>query len=199
LSNTETQNIVKDLLLSLPSYKVLSPQGQKLLHVLLDKAKGCLREDTRSGVPSLKTTRFFLDLASFLTVEKRVASPAELLRFNCQCLGKMTLSGLPQDDYIYFIQSTAQALSASEEVHWEYPESNTDAQLASLREQVTTTSPTLINVSVIDFILPGCYEFIRSQLLAQSKLPSLQSWRACETILQACLHVSRVIGSSPNN
>jgi hypothetical protein len=164
LSNAETQNIVKDLLLSLPSYKVLSPRGQKLLQVLLDKAKGCLRDDTRSGAPSLKTTRFFLDLASFLTVEKRVASPAELLRFNCQCLGKMTLSGLPQDDYIYFIQSTAQALSASEEVHREHPDSNTDVQLASLREQVATTSPTLVNVSGMDFILRCSYvhKFIRS-------------------------------------
>ena len=147
LSNAETQNIVKDLLLSLPSYKVLSFQGNKLLQVLLDKAKISLRDDTRSGAPSLKTTRFFLDLTSFVAVEKRVASPADLLRFNCQCLGKMTLSGLPQDDYVYFIQSTAEALSASEDVHRHHPDLINSAQITSLREQVATASASMIQVS----------------------------------------------------
>ena len=151
MSNAETQNLVKDLFLSLPSFKVLSLRGQKLLQVLLDKAKGSLRDDTRSGAPSLKTTRFFLDLASFLAVEKRVASPADLLRFNCQCLGKMTLSGLPQDDYVYFILSTAEALAASEDVHRKHPDSINNVQLGSLREQVATTSPILLNVSEINF------------------------------------------------
>jgi hypothetical protein len=131
----------------------MSPQGNRLLQVLLDKAKGSLRDDTRSGPPSLKTTRFFLDLASFLTVEKQVASPAELLRFNCQCLGKMALSGFPQGDYLYFIQSTAEALAASEDVHRKHPDSINAVQLTSLREQVATSSPNLINVSEMNFFL----------------------------------------------
>lgn len=190
LSNAETQNIVKDLLLSLPSYKVLSFQGNKLLQVLLDKAKISLRDDTRSGAPSLKTTRFFLDLTSFVAVEKRVASPADLLRFNCQCLGKMTLSGLPQDDYVYFIQSTAEALSASEDVHRHHPDLINSAQITSLREQVATASASMIQVSKKNFLLLIYSITIHLQLLAQSTMDSARSWRACKTILQACLHVS---------
>jgi hypothetical protein len=150
LSNVETQNIVKDLLMSLPSFKVPSSQGHRLLQVLLDRAKVSLRDDTRSGAPSLKTTRCFLDLASFVAVEKRVTSPADLLRFNCQCLGKMTLSALPQDDYVYFVQSTAEALAATEDVHRQYPDLINSALLASLREQVVTASSTIINVGEVN-------------------------------------------------
>jgi len=138
---------VKDLLLSLPSYTALSQRGRDLLRILLDKAKNCLRDDTRSGTPSLKTTRFFLDLASFLAVVKRVALPADLLRFYCQCLGKMNLSSLPRDDHLYFIQQTTEALAASEEEQRKHSDRTDSTQLSTFQEQVVTASPTIIHAS----------------------------------------------------
>jgi hypothetical protein len=67
----------------------------------------------------------------------------------------MTLSGFPQDDYVYFIQSTAEALAASEDVHRKHPDSINHAQLVSLRGQVMTASPDLINVSGVSSTQQG--------------------------------------------
>lgn len=140
---------MKDLLLSLPSYTAVSRRGHDLLQVLLDKAKICFPDDTRSGTPSLKTTRFFLDLASFLAVRKQVAPPADLLRFYCQYLGKMNLSSLPRDDHLYFIQHTAETLAASEAEYLKHSDKLSATQLSTFREQIVTASPTIIQASII--------------------------------------------------
>lgn len=137
---------MKDLLLGLPSFSSIPSRGNDLLRVILDKAKSTLHNDTRSGTASLKTTRFFFDLASSLAVEKAIASPVDLLRFYCRSLSKISLSGLPKDDYVYFIARVAETLGATED-ELKHPDVITKSQWDILREQVVTLTPTMVNVT----------------------------------------------------
>ena len=73
----------------------------------------------------------------------RVASPTELLQFFTQFSEKMDLAILSQDEYLYFVEQTAQALAAAEEENRTMP----DAHLSGLRNQVINFVPTALNVS----------------------------------------------------
>lgn len=143
LSDTDTQNIVNNLLVPLPSYTHTSQRGNELLRVLLEKVEISLQNDTLADPPSLKRVRPTLELASSLSTTKRVASPAELLQFYTQLSEKMDLAKLSQDDYLYFLEQTAQALAAAEEENRAKP----DAHLPGLRNQVINFVPTALSVS----------------------------------------------------
>lgn len=134
---------MNNLLIPLPSYTHTSQRGNELLKVLLEKAEVSLRDDTLADRPSLKRTRPTLELASSLSTTKRLASPTELLHFYTQSSGTLDLAKLSEDDYIYFVEQTAQALAAAEEENRTKP----DAQLAGLRDRVITFVPTALNVS----------------------------------------------------
>lgn len=157
LTDAEIVNIVNDLLLPLPSYTQLSERGSGLLQAVLDRARVSLHEGSRTPLPSVKQARRFLDLAAIIAVEKRVASPADLLHFYCQFIEKTSLAKLSQEDCIYLIQHIAHALAASEQVHQKLPNKITNAQIATLRDQAVNILPTLTNVRENKLII--CLQF----------------------------------------
>lgn len=72
---------MKEILLSLSSYRPGLPRQLDLFQTLIEKTHHCLRNDIRmpKGM-TLDTTLPYLSLLSFL-VDKQVCSPADLLRF----------------------------------------------------------------------------------------------------------------------
>jgi len=144
LEYKDTELAVKDLLLSLPSYKPHSPRGNALLVVLLEQASVSLRKDIQPGKPaSLETTRHYLDLAAFVVIEKRIAPPIDLLRFYYTSLaGKMTLQRLSIDDQTWVICSMAETLAACDQD----PKNHDGPQLSALRRQVIDACPILFEV-----------------------------------------------------
>lgn len=86
LRNEDIDVLVKGILLSLPSYGRYSQSGDSLLDVILAEAKHSFKAETSvddSSTLVLTKTRYYLNLAAHLSIEKRVARPTNLLRFYC--------------------------------------------------------------------------------------------------------------------
>ncbi|CAL1706135.1 unnamed protein product [Somion occarium] len=79
LSSTDIDIIVRDILLSLPTFSRHSSRGQELLDIIVRRAQVMLKDDFVAG--SLAHTWYYLELATFLSLEKQVAHPAYFLRF----------------------------------------------------------------------------------------------------------------------
>ncbi|KAI0047912.1 hypothetical protein FA95DRAFT_1491717 [Auriscalpium vulgare] len=162
---TDGEKIVKDILIYLPSFKgEATARGNELLQIILDQARSCLKEDlSAGGVVPLERTRHFLDLAIYLSLERRTSDSLSLLRFFCTSglLGKFTLHRLSPDAQIFVIVGTAECLAACVKA----PERGDSAPL---RKQV-------IDASAI--LLP---------LFVTAKPSDARSWNACEVLLAAC-------------
>lgn len=141
--------IVKDILLSMQSFKQSSPRSKQLLDVVLDRAKASLKLDPQSGADkaSLEHTRPYLDLASYITVERRVAHPSHLLRFYLvNLMPKTTMWKLSSDAQGFVISGFAASLAACEEKD---PGSDgaVTAENAQLRKLAIDSSAVLFEVS----------------------------------------------------
>ena len=146
-STADIDIIVRDILLSLPSFSKSSSRGEELLETLLEEAKTLLRidlphDDSRS---SLRRTRGYLDLAYLVAVDKQVAHPSQLLRFYCANLvSKITLARLNEDLQVYVLTSITEILSACED---RGPAPGfLPGPASSLRNQVVAACPSLLSV-----------------------------------------------------
>jgi hypothetical protein len=149
-TNEETKLIVKDLLLCLPSYRLVGSQKDNLLQTLLRKAKVCLGTELRSGEPvTINDTRFYLDLISFVITCGNTASATNLLRFYCDnLLGKIILQKLQETDQIFVVCGIAETLATCDANQ----ESNsTPSVLASLQMQIMNALPVLLEASLPRF------------------------------------------------
>ncbi len=118
LPPSELDVIVKDILASLPSFKPPSSRGKELLDLLLGQARAMLKSDLPSSGESgsLYNVRYYLDLASFITVENRLSAPSHLLRFYYSNLTpKLVLGRLAEDDQAYVIRRVAETFAAYDE------------------------------------------------------------------------------------
>lgn len=109
---------MKDILASLPSFKPPSSRGKELLDLLLGQARAMLKSDLPSGGESgsLYNVRYYLDLASFITIENRLSAPSHLLRFYYSNLTpKLVLGRLAEDDQAYVIRRVAEIFAAFDE------------------------------------------------------------------------------------
>jgi hypothetical protein len=145
----------------------------------------------------LKDTRFYLDLASFLVTEKKVAPAADLLRFylhESNLTRKMTLERLNIDDQTFVVVNIAEALASLDNSRGQT--GSAPEQLETLRNQVVDASPVLLDVRFIKFLLSFALTiFLPVQALVKSKPLRSRSWAACEVLLRACIWVSAVPGS----
>ena len=75
--------IVKDVISALPSFRSYSARGKELLDLLLGQIRATFKTDLPSGddIGTLSRARYHLDLASFVSIDKRLAHPSHLLRF----------------------------------------------------------------------------------------------------------------------
>ncbi|KAJ7354533.1 hypothetical protein DFH08DRAFT_855179 [Mycena albidolilacea] len=168
LAPTDTDIVVKQLLLQLQSFRPGSSRGTSLLLALITKAQLCLKADfaAKQSQSSLTTTRFYMDLMSYVAIEKSLGSPTDLLKFYVPGpVSKVTLTRLSADDQIFVICNMAEALAACEKA--------VDAsQLSVLRNQSVEASPILF------------------ECLAKAGVAHERSRRACTLILECCLRVS---------
>ncbi|KAJ7782509.1 hypothetical protein DFH07DRAFT_790899 [Mycena maculata] len=159
LTPTDTDTIVKQLLLSLPSFRPGSARGKALLLTLLEKAQTCLKADGST----LATTRFYMDLMAYVAIEKSLGSPIDLLRFYLPTLvSKVTIQKYSEDDRNFIICSMAETLAACEE-----GEKGPDS---------TQLSVLSVEASPIVF-----------ECLSTSGIAHERSRNACKVLLQACL------------
>ncbi|KAH7925612.1 hypothetical protein BV22DRAFT_1104816 [Leucogyrophana mollusca] len=168
LGTSDVEVIVKDILLSLPCYRLNSPRGSELLDALLQKIKGPLRERA-TDTKILQAIEFYLTLADFVAVERRVASPAELLRFYCTSLtGKLVLQRFPREGQVALVSHIADALSACGDESRVRPQVCSPDQFSLLQRQVVDACPILFEV------------------LFDSKMYSSRMWRTVKLLLSAC-------------
>lgn len=117
-TTTDIEVIVKDILLSMQSFRKLSPRGKQLFDIVLDRVTTSLKFDLQPGAEqaSLDHTRPYLDLASYISVERRVAHPLHLLRFYLtKLMPKTTMWKLSSDAQVFVISGVATSLAACEE------------------------------------------------------------------------------------
>jgi hypothetical protein len=109
-----------DILLHIPSYKPLTPRGNELLQVIIDRLRSVLHADldNRPGEPLSSDALYFLKLSTELAATKRVGHPYYLLSLlrdegltDCQRVAK-----LAQEDQPLIIWSVLEALTSSKEV-----------------------------------------------------------------------------------
>ncbi|KAH7912430.1 apoptosis inhibitory protein 5-domain-containing protein [Hygrophoropsis aurantiaca] len=171
ISRLDTSNvevIVKDILLSLPCYHPGSSRGTELLDSILQKVRGPLRERA-TDAKTLQTVEFYLSLADFVSVERRVASPAELLRFYCTSLtGKLVLQRFPQQAQIALVSHIADALPACLDESRIRPHVCSPEQFYVLQKQVVDACPILFEV------------------LWEPKSFTSKQWRIVQILLSAC-------------
>lgn len=114
----DIETIVKEILLALPSYGEHSERGEQLLELILKEERASYKveapqasqEKQRSSLPR---TRFYLQLAYHIAVEKQAAYPARLLRHYCTNLvSKVVLAMFNEDFQAFVITNFAGALAA---------------------------------------------------------------------------------------
>lgn len=126
---------MKDILAALPSFKSSSARGKELLDIILAQIRAALKADLSAGMDSvsLSSSRDYLDLASYIVVDKRLAPPADLLRFYYVSLApKSVLGRLSEEDQAYVLVAVAQVFSAAEEMGPKQPPTAPAADLGKI-------------------------------------------------------------------
>lgn len=109
---------MKDILLSLPSFGRYSKPGDELLDSILAEAKATFKTESPSEgeVSPLTRTRYYLDLAAYIAIEKHAATPTNLLRFYCSTFAsRITLMRVAEEMRVFVIDNFANSLSALQE------------------------------------------------------------------------------------
>ncbi|KAG1751281.1 uncharacterized protein EDB91DRAFT_1104437 [Suillus paluster] len=170
LETREVEVIIKDLLLMMPCYGPGSARGMDLLHVLLDKARSSLNVKS-NDLGSIKTIDFYISLAHFVAIEKRVASPVILLRFYCTSLmRKPLLQRFSPEEQLVLAGRVVEALQACEEESRVRPQICNNEQFSFLRRQVIDGAPNLL------------------EALYDTKIESSTMWDTLRSLLLACKH-----------
>ncbi|KAG0707033.1 hypothetical protein DFH29DRAFT_898065 [Suillus ampliporus] len=170
LETRDVEVIIKDLLLTMPCYTPGSARGMDLLHVLLDKARSSLNVKS-NDLGSIKTIDFYISLAHFVAIEKRVASPVLLLRFYSTALmRKPVLQRFSPEEQLVLAGRVVEALQACEEESRVRPQICTHEQFSLLRRQVVDGAPNLL------------------EALYDTKIESSTMWDTLGSLLLACKH-----------
>ncbi|ETW81118.1 hypothetical protein HETIRDRAFT_419033 [Heterobasidion irregulare TC 32-1] len=177
-SIADASRIVRDILLSLPSFKGrFTPRGDELLQTLLSQARVAQKDDLGSlkQSASVKLSSPYLKLADFV-VKKGVADPIHLLRFYfVNFIPKMIWQRFSEAAQLFVIIHLAESLS-------ECTKYISDLQPAQL-ESVKALQRQVADASSI--LLPA---------LVQSKPSDVRAWNACAVILRACLERQTTTG-----
>ncbi|EPQ57138.1 hypothetical protein GLOTRDRAFT_120457 [Gloeophyllum trabeum ATCC 11539] len=168
LSFPDVDLIVRNILLALPSYRSYSSSGDKLIQSILARARSILAQELRpsGGLLSLPSTRQYLNLAAFVSLERHAAQPLHLVRFYCTTLlNRMALSRLESGVQTAIIHDFAEALEASTSDNAR-PKNPVSEEILSVRNQA-------VDASVILF-----------ERLAESGLRE-KTWDDCRKLIRA--------------
>lgn len=95
------------------------------------------KDNDRSSIPR---TRFFLELAHEIAVDKRIAPPHNLLRFYVATLvSKVVLQSLTDDVQAFVVRRVAESFDLMQE--------SSPSEIASMRNQLAEASGSLLAVS----------------------------------------------------
>ncbi|CCM03887.1 uncharacterized protein FIBRA_06038 [Fibroporia radiculosa] len=184
LTPVDAEILVKDILVSIPSFKPASARGKELLEAILDRAKVALKADLLPGSErvSLQQTRYYLELSSYVAVEKHIAQPSQLLRFYFTSMtSKMILMRLNEEAQLFVISHVADVLSAYEERPPQAAGAS-DADTAMLRRQIPDVCVLLL------------------QVFSEANSAERKPWKACIVFLRACERNSVQVGRAfPSN
>ncbi|KAI0769397.1 hypothetical protein BD413DRAFT_83385 [Trametes elegans] len=178
LSPNDTDVIVKDILASLPSFKPPSLRGKELLDVLLAQARATLKTDLPSGgeTGSLRNTRYYLDLASFVAVDRRMAHPSILLRFYYTHLTpKLVLVRLHEGDRAYVIRRVVETFAIVDE--------STRAPPTGPAAERTDVGADTVDVAALRKQFPEISSVLL-QVFADIKSSKVRPWVACQMLVQ---------------
>lgn len=118
MSSTDIDVIVKEILLSLPSFKSDSSRVQELLDILLQLARSSSKADRESHPTNspLTTTSYYLDLLSYIVVDRHLTDPRQLMQFySANFISRVILSRLSQEAQVTVLSHIARILAACEE------------------------------------------------------------------------------------
>ncbi|KAI0779607.1 hypothetical protein C8Q74DRAFT_1199239 [Fomes fomentarius] len=180
--------IVKDILVALPTFKSSAPRGKELFNIILGQVHVALKIDLHPGLEnaSLSTSRYYLDLAFFVAVEKRLAHPSDLLRFFYASLTpKLVLVRLCEEYQAYVISSVARTIAASEELGTRAPPTAPAADLGK--------TPGNASAAGEDAVLRRQFPDICAVLLqvfSDMKSDDQRPWAACQTLVEGIVRVS---------
>ncbi|KAH9859015.1 hypothetical protein C2E23DRAFT_880401 [Lenzites betulinus] len=183
LSQKDADVIVKDILAPLPSFKPTFARGKELLDLLLAQARATLKADLPSGGEegTLRHARHYLDLASFIAVDARLAHPSHLLRFYYSNLTpKLVLGRLPEDDQAYVFRNVAAIFTACEEFKASVPPTGPAANVA--RQHGSSADTGNDDAALRKQFLDICSVLLQVFIDMQSS--SLRPWTACNTLIQ---------------
>ncbi|KAG6917815.1 hypothetical protein DXG01_000875 [Tephrocybe rancida] len=143
LAYKDVEIIVEELLLKLKAFRMPfnSPRGSKLLALLLNKVTGSIQNAT---ITSLRSIQPYLDLASFVVVEKRVAPAIELLRPYCLLIStKMNLHKFRPDHQQLIVCRLAETFQAANE-QFSPSRDDGDPPLDTLSRSIVDSCPFLL-------------------------------------------------------
>ncbi|KAJ4494450.1 hypothetical protein C8R41DRAFT_305982 [Lentinula lateritia] len=117
LDETDTQVILKDILMQLQFLDTPCPRGATLSQSVLQRAKSALFDDhmnldAQNGTRSLNKTRPYLDMLSVILISKRQGNLEDLFNFYTPILGKTVLSSISTEDQLIVLRHFAEALHA---------------------------------------------------------------------------------------
>lgn len=163
----EVELIVRDILLSLPCYRVYSSRGDSILLALLDRAKVPLQLRASNYGP-LSSARSLLALAQLVAVDRHAASPAILLQFYLSFLmGRMILPKFSPQDRVDVISWISGAWLACEAEMAKPRQASSQEQLRRLLSQMIDATSLLL------------------EILFDCKVCNAVFWRTVQTLLQA--------------
>ncbi|KAI0364432.1 hypothetical protein BV20DRAFT_859949 [Pilatotrama ljubarskyi] len=189
LTPSEVDVIVKDILASLPSFRPPSLRGRELLDLLLSQVRAALKTDLPSGAEKgfLQHSRYYLDLASYVAVDRRLAHPSHLLRFYYTNLTtKLVLSRLSEEDQAYVIRRVAEAFAASEDASGRAPPTAPAAETAKrMGNGGDIAEDTALRKQFPDVCA------VLLQIFTDMKKADQRPWAACHTLLQGIVRRMR--------
>ncbi|KAG6837713.1 hypothetical protein H0H93_003515 [Arthromyces matolae] len=170
LAYKDTEIIVEEIILKLKSFQTQlnAPRGSDLLKVLLNKISQPLSNANRStSADSLHSVQLYMDLTSFLVVEKRVAPAILLLRECCSSVvTKINLQKFSPDDQQLVVCSLAEIYYTANDQQFSL---NDDGPaIDTLTRVIVDSSPFLL------------------EALRLTEGSSPRHIKACKILLQAC-------------
>ncbi|PIL36299.1 hypothetical protein GSI_01962 [Ganoderma sinense ZZ0214-1] len=180
--------VVKDIIVSLPSFTPYSSRGKELLDILLTQVRALLKSEIPfdAGLGLFTSLHYYLDLASFVTVERQLVHPSHLLSFYYAVLveGLLDLTHLSEGEQSNVICHIARTLAACEDVGEGAPSSAPAADLGGTSDNVSGSGD-----EASRHFSDVCVMLLHS--FADMTLEDQRPWRACLILVQAIVHRKR--------
>ncbi|KAI0088113.1 hypothetical protein BDY19DRAFT_211641 [Irpex rosettiformis] len=163
LSPSDSEILVKDIMLSLPGTGSGSERSKQLLLAILEATETTFQSESQNQTANLLThTRHLMSLASYIALEKSLASPGEIVRFWCpNRISTVTAEDLDETFRLFAFDNILRAYD------------NIPAQ------NIKADAPAQVRKSLLDACIPLLSRALETRVDAQ------KSWSAYRGLLKA--------------